>query len=78
MKENNTNGQAAPGAELPPPTIDQVDAWLIKDIGACIALLNGIQNDPNLRRMMAEYLVGMRENRMNVHAMSSDLKGGPK
>lgn len=78
MKENNVNGRATQGVDSPPPTIEQVEQWLIKDIGACLSLLNGIYNDPNIRRMMAEYLIGMHENRKNHADMAADLKGGPK
>lgn len=53
------------------PTVDDVEKWLTKDLGACIAMLRAIHNDTNLRRLMATHLHGVH---MNTIAHNNGIK----
>lgn len=76
--EDNVNGKTTQGVDLPPVTIENVEKWLTKDLGSCISMLNAIYNDPNLRHMLAEYLVGVHHNRLAGSVLAADLVKGPK
>lgn len=43
----------------------QIEKWLSRDLKACIALLSAIDNDVDLRRLMAQFLHGRVQNFKN-------------
>lgn len=67
MKKEIVNGQSAQGAvdqEIKPPSIDEVEKWLKRDLNTCLHMLEAIYRDPDLLRSMATFMAGRMENNL--------------
>lgn len=63
---NHEIANEAQGAEVAAKVndldIDTIEKWISKDISVCLSLLNAINTDKDLRRMMATFLKGRFNN----------------
>jgi len=60
--KTQSNGTSDLGSDVPPITVENVQKWLSRDLGACITMLHAVHNDMNLQRLMAEHLCGVYNN----------------
>lgn len=71
MNNSKSNGKSAPGAELPPPTPEEVqefstiEKWVSRDLDACIAFLQAIKQDVDLKKQLALWFHGRVVNYKN-------------
>lgn len=72
----NQDSQEVPGTELDVEKVDfeKIEKWLSRDVKACLAFLNAIDQDVDLRRQMAVWFHGRVKNFKNKPDVSqSDL-----
>lgn len=65
MKNDVKNAQQVDLENLPQPTLADVKKWLDDDLGRARALLQALHNNPNLKHLMAEHMLGELENYHN-------------
>lgn len=65
-KKSNVPGAAQGAAPVEPPTIDQVEAWMKKDMACAISLLNALYSDPDMLRSIATFMMGRFSNAKRV------------
>lgn len=82
MKESSHVNGAAPGAGSVDPkdqfdglTIEQVEKWLIEDLGRARSLLEALHSDRNILRMCAVHLHGKAMNYINAKASVEKVDG---
>lgn len=49
-------------------TVDQVEKWVVEDLGRARSFLQAIHNDPNLMRLVAVHLHGLAANHLAAQA----------
>lgn len=65
MKNDVKNAEQVDLENLPQPTLADVKKWLDDDLGRARALLQALHNNPNLKQLMAEHMLGELENYHN-------------
>lgn len=69
MSEKSSQTQEAQGADLenlPVPDLATIQKWLSDDLGRARSLLQCIHDNPNIRRLIAEHLLGQVQNFHNA------------
>lgn len=65
MKNDVKNAQQVDLDNLTQATLADVKKWLDDDLGRARALLQALHNNPNLKQLMAEHMLGELENYHN-------------
>lgn len=61
--------------KLPVPTIKDVRQWLDDDLGRARALLQAIHDNPNIKALVAEHMLGQLENWHNAKKLAAQKEG---
>lgn len=67
MENNSKNGEAGRGPDAPKktPSLAEIEKFMENDLKSCGMFIEGLLRDPDLRRMMAQWLKGRIENHNN-------------
>ena len=75
MEISSKNAKSSQGVDLenlPVPTLKDVKKWLHGDLGRARALLQALHNNPNLKQLMAEHMLGELENYHNAKKAAAE------
>lgn len=65
MKNDVKNAEQVDLENLPQPTLADVKKWLDDDLARARTLLQAVHNNPNIKHMVAEYMLGELQNHYN-------------
>ena len=65
MKNDVKNAEQVDLQDFPQPTLADVKKWLDDDLGRARALLQAVHDNPNIKHLVAEHMLGELQNYYN-------------